>query len=74
MVVVIDADGKVSGYVRGVSYEEEDIRHALTAAWAGDSLVKKYRFWIAGIAATCALLTAIVVVITGQRRVRSQPA
>lgn len=74
VVAVIDERGRISGYLNGLSLSEDELRHALTAAWAGDSLVWKYRFWIAGVAVLSAMATALVVVITGRRRPHARTA
>ncbi|MCH7547965.1 MAG: hypothetical protein IH969_00245, partial [Candidatus Krumholzibacteriota bacterium] len=71
-IAIIDGDMRIAGYLHGTAFEERDIRLALTAAWVGDSLVQKYRNWIAGVAGVSALMTALVVFITGRRRTRAQ--
>jgi len=74
VIAVIDGDGKISRYLDGLTVTEGEVRHALTAAWVGDSLVRKYRFWITGIAVLSALATAVVVFVTGRRSARARPA
>ncbi len=72
LVAIIDAEQKISGYVHGMDYKEADIRHALTAAWAGESLVEKYKPWILAVAAAAALALVLTIVITGLRRKEPQ--
>ena len=73
LVAIIDGEQKVSGYVHGMAYEEADVRHALTAAWAGESLVKKYKLQILALAAAFAVVLVITIVLTGQRHKEPQP-
>lgn len=73
VIAVVDGGSRIAGYVHGMQYKEEDVRAALTAAWAGDSLVGKYRNTIILVAAIAALALVLTLVLTGQRK-KPQPA
>ena len=60
-VAVVDPEMRVSGYLHGLHYEEDDVRRALTTAWVGGSLVEKFRPWIIAAAVLGALALVIVI-------------
>jgi cytochrome oxidase Cu insertion factor (SCO1/SenC/PrrC family) len=66
VLVVLDAERRVSGYVQGVAYDPEEIRRSLTSAWAGDSLVGRYRVLIFAVMVV-AVLAAVLVVALSRR-------
>jgi cytochrome oxidase Cu insertion factor (SCO1/SenC/PrrC family) len=72
LIAVTTPDQKISSYVYGVEFEQDDLRGALQTAVTGTSLVKKYRGWIAGFALVGCLITVIVVLTTSNRRERTQ--
>jgi len=67
-VAVVDAGMRVSGYLHGLHYEEDEVRRALTTAWAGGSLVARFKAWIIAAAVLGALALVIVIAATGGRR------
>jgi len=67
LVAILSPDQKISEYVYGVMFEEQEIRTALQTAVTGTSLVKKFRWWIVLAAVTGALATAVSVLMTRNR-------
>jgi protein SCO1/2 len=67
VVAILTPDLHISGYVRGIGYTEDEVRHALLSAVTPDSLVEEFKPLIAAVAGL-ALLAVLVVLWATRKR------
>jgi hypothetical protein len=73
IVAVITPDHRVSGYVDGLVFEEDELRQALLSAVTPSSLVASFRPVIAAVAVIAVAVVMIVLWGTRRRGIGSSP-
>jgi cytochrome oxidase Cu insertion factor (SCO1/SenC/PrrC family) len=68
IVAILTPDLRVSGYVYGIGYTEDELRQALLSAVTPDSLVDAFKPLIAAVAALGLLVTLVVLWATRKRQ------
>jgi protein SCO1/2 len=66
-VAVLAPDLTVSGFVHGLAYDEGELRLALARAAAPESLVRRYRPLLAGVAVVAAAALVLTLILTRRR-------